>query len=631
MELSLFSRDVIAMSTAIALSHDMFDARADARRLRQDRARPADRRAVASATCRRSSCPAGPMPSGLPNDEKAQVRQLYAEGKVGREELLEAEAASYHSARHLHVLRHRELQPDADGGHGPAPAGRRLRQPGHAAARRADRRGRAPARAGDHRARATSYTPVGEIVDEKAIVNGVRRRCSPPAARPTTRMHLVAIAARRRHHARPGTTSSDLSAVVPLLARDLPQRQGRREPLPRRRRHRRSSSHTLLDAGLLHDDVRTVAGHGLWRYTDRAAARRRRADLGGRARAQRSTPTCCAPADDPFAPDGGLRMLDGNLGRAVIKISAVKPEHRVVEAPALVFDDQDDFLPRSRRGELDGRDFVAVIRYQGPARQRHARAAQADARRSACCRTAATGSRSSPTAACPARRARCPAAIHVTPEAAVGGPLARVRDGDLVTRRRRRRHARPARRAVPSSQRAAHRPRAATTTSGSGTGRELFAAFRAAVGPADPGASVFPGRRLPARRCPMSSRLSPLLDRVPVVPVVVVDDLDHAVPLARALVAGRAAGDRADAAHAGRARRDRARSPPRCRRSWSAPARRRRRRRPSTRSPRARSSSSPRAPRPPCSPRCTTPGCRSCPAPPPSRRCCPCSRPATPR
>ena len=189
--------------------------------------------------------------------------------------------------------------------------------------------------------------------------------------------------------------------------------------------------HTLLRAGLLHDDVNTVVGRGLWRYTTEAR-------LDGDTVVWEEGPKAShdldvlRPADDPFAPDGGLRMLSGPLGKAVIKTSAVKPEHRVVTAPAVVFDDQDDFLAAFQDGELDGRDFVAVIRYQGPAAngmpELHKLTPALGVLQDRGQRVAlVTDGRMS------GASGKVPAAIHVTPEAELGGPLARVRDGDLIT------------------------------------------------------------------------------------------------------------------------------------------------------------------------------------------------------
>jgi phosphogluconate dehydratase len=245
--------------------------------------------------------------------------------------------------------------------------------------------------------------------------------------------------------------------------------------------------HSLLKAGLLHDDVHTVAGHGLWRYTTEAKLDGSGVTWEEGTKHSHDTDVLRG-ADDPFAPDGGLRMLDGNLGRSVIKTSAVKPEHRQVKAPAKVFDDQADFLQAFQDGLLDDGDFVAVIRFQGPAAngmpELHKLTPALGVLQDRGQRVAVvTDGRMS------GASGKVPSAIHLTPEAAVGGPLARVRDGDLVTL--------DADAGVLELHVAPYDLEARTAdvpddTRVFGTGRELFSSFRAAVGPADQGASVFP-------------------------------------------------------------------------------------------------------------------------------------------
>jgi len=488
MQLSLYSRDVIAMSTAIALSHDMFDG------------------ALMLGVCDKIVpglligalsfghlptvfVPAGPMTSGLPNSEKARIRQLYAEGKVGREELLEAEAASYHSAgtcTFYGTANSNQLIMEVLGLHLPGSSFVNPGTPLREALTRA-----AGARATELTRQGGDHTPIGEIVDEKAIVNACVALLASGGSTNHT-LHLVAIA-RAAGITLTWDDLSELSAVVPSLAKIYPNGEADVN-------HFQAAGgigflvHTLLRAGLLHDDVRTVAGHGLWRYT--TEPRLRGDELSWEEGPKASLDLdVLRPADDPFAPDGGLKLLTGPLGRAVIKTSAVKPEHRVVTAPAVVFDDQHDFLAAFGDGELDGRDFVAVIRYQGPAAngmpelhkltpalgvlqdRGHRVAIVTDGRMSG-----ASG--------------KVPAAIHVTPEAALGGPLSRVQEGDLITVDAvagtldlHVDHADLA--ARPATGRAPQGPE------WTGTGRELFAAFRATVGSADTGASVFPGVPVP--------------------------------------------------------------------------------------------------------------------------------------
>jgi phosphogluconate dehydratase len=494
MQLSLYSRDVIAMSTAIALSHDMFDG------------------ALMLGVCDKIVpglligalsfghlptvfVPAGPMASGLPNGEKARIRQLYAEGKVGRAELLEAEAASYHSAgtcTFYGTANSNQLLMEVLGLHLPGSSFVNPGTPLREALTRA-----AGARATEITPQGGEPTPIGEIVDEKAIVNACVALLASGGSTNHT-LHLVAIA-RAAGITLTWDDLSDLSAVVPSLCRIYPNGEADVN-------HFHAAGgiaflvHTLLRAGLLHDDVETVVGHGLWHYT--TEPRLRGSELtweeGPKASLDESV---LRPADDPFAPDGGLRMLDGPLGRAVIKTSAVKPEHRTVTAPAIVFDHQEELLAEFADGLLDGKDFVAVIRYQGPAAngmpELHKLTPALGVLQDRGQRVAiVTDGRMS------GASGKVPAAIHVTPEAALGGPLARIEDGDLITVDatvglldlhvdRTALAARPVTGGAPQG------------SDWSGTGRELFAAFRATVGSADTGASVFPGVIVPPQEVPV--------------------------------------------------------------------------------------------------------------------------------
>jgi phosphogluconate dehydratase len=469
MELSLFSRDVVAMATAVALSHDMFDA------------------ALMLGVCDKIVpglligslafghlptvfVPAGPMPSGLPNAEKSRIRQLHAEGRIGRDELLEAESRSYHSAgtcTFYGTANSNQLVVEAMGLHVPGASfvnpGTPLRRAlTEEAARRA----------------ANGCTPIGEILDERALVNGVVALLATGGSTNHT-MHLVAVAAAAGLQLT-WDEFADLSAVVPLLARVYPNGAADIN-------HFHAAGGMpfllgeLLDAGLLHPDVDTVAGHGLGRYRDEPYLDE--GELRWRP-AERETRDggVLRPTRAAFAPDGGIRVLEGALGRAVIKVSAVAPEHRVITAPARVFDDQRHFLEAFERGDLD-HDHVAVVRHQGPRAngmpelhkltpalgvlqdRGHRVALVTDGRMSG-----ASG--------------KVPAAIHCTPEAAVGGPLARVRDGDVL-----RLDAETGRLDVDVdlSEREPYLP----TPAGEGTGRELFAVFREQVGRPDEGASVF--------------------------------------------------------------------------------------------------------------------------------------------
>jgi phosphogluconate dehydratase len=481
MQLSLFSRDVIAMATGIALSHDMFDA------------------ALMLGVCDKIVpglligalsfghlptvfVPAGPMTSGLPNGEKAKIRQLYAEGKVDREALLDAEAASYHGAgtcTFYGTANSNQLLMEVMGLHLPGASfvnpGTPLRE---ALTTAAGRRVTALTALGEE------YTPVGEMIDERAVVNGCVALLATGGSTNHT-LHLVAIA-RAAGITLTWDDIAELSAVVPLLARIYPN-----GPADVNHFHAAGGMafvvRSLLDAGLLHEDVQTVAGPGLRRYAEEPALED--GDLTWRAGADRTHDTdVLRDLREPFDAEGGLRMLDGNLGRSVMKVSAVQPEHRKITAPARVFDDQDSFQAAFKAGELDG-DLVAVLRYQGPRSngmpelhkltpalgvlqdRGHRVALVTDGRMSG-----ASG--------------KVPAAIHLTPEAAAGGPLARVYDGDLVTVDA---TAGTLELHVAAGELDAREPTGRAPTAGewTGTGRDLFAGMRTTVGPADLGASVF--------------------------------------------------------------------------------------------------------------------------------------------
>jgi len=488
MELSLFSRDVIAMSAAIALSHDMFDG------------------ALMLGVCDKIVpglvigalsfghlptvfVPAGPMASGLPNGEKARVRQLFAEGKVGREELLAAESASYHSrgtCTFYGTANSNQLVMEVMGLHLP---GASFTNPD---TELRDALSRAAA------ARATELAlegagGIGELVDERAIVNACVALLASGGSTNHT-MHLVAMA-RAAGIALTWDDFSDLSGAVPLLARVYPN--GAADV-----NHFHAAGgigylvRTLLEHGLLHEDVRTILGTGLSAYTTEP----RLADdgLGSSSTlpgvvwvdgpAASLDPDVLRSADDPFSADGGLRVLYGELGTAVIKTSAVRPEHRVVTAPAMVFDDQADFLAAFAEGACDDRDLIAVIRYQGPAAngmpELHKLTPALGVLQDRGQRVAiVTDGRMS------GASGKVPAAIHVTPEAALGGPLARVYDGDLITVDA---ETGALTLQVDADELAHREPTGAPVADTYGTGRELFAAFRASVGAADVGASIFP-------------------------------------------------------------------------------------------------------------------------------------------
>jgi phosphogluconate dehydratase len=487
MELSLYSRDVIAMSTAIALSHDMFDGTLMLGVC--DKIVPGLLiGALSFGHLPTIFVPAGPMTSGLPNAEKAQVRQLFAEGRVGREELLAAEAASYHgpgTCTFYGTANSNQLLMEVLGLHLPGASfvnpGTPLREAltKEAAARVVALTHHSTRDGGEH-------TPVGELVDERSVVNACVALLATGGSTNHT-MHLVAIA-RAAGISLTWDDLSDLSAVVPLMARIYPNGSADVN-------HFHAAGglaftiRSLLGAGLLHEDVSTVVGRGLSRYTTEP-----RLDGDGVVWEEGGTSSLDTDvlrgADDPFSADGGLRMLRGPLGRAVVKTSAVQPEHRVVTAPARVFDDQADFLDAFAAGSLDGQDLVAVLRYQGPAAngmpELHKLTPALGVLQDRGQRVAlVTDGRMS------GASGKVPAAIHLTPEAALGGPVARVRDGDLVTLDAETGelllH-------IDEDELVRREPSGAAPRAEdwAGTGRELFAAFRATVGAADAGASVFP-------------------------------------------------------------------------------------------------------------------------------------------
>ncbi|WP_061930809.1 phosphogluconate dehydratase [Aureimonas sp. AU22] len=481
MELSLFSRDVIAMSAAVGLSHDMYDA------------------AVYLGVCDKIVpglviaalsfghlpaifVPAGPMTTGLPNDEKARIRQLYAEGKVGRDALLEAESKSYHgpgTCTFYGTANSNQMLMEIMGLHTPGSSFVNPNTPlRDALTREATRRALSITALGNE------YTPAGLVVDERAVVNGVVGLHATGGSTNHT-LHLVAMAAAAGIKLT-WADISELSDVTPLLARVYPngladvnhfQAAGGMGFLIRE----------LLSHGLLHDDVRTAWGTGLGAYTvearlgeDGQVVRVPAPEASGDAKV-------LTTADQPFSANGGLRMLTGNVGKAVIKVSAVKPEKRVVEAPARVFHDQDALQRAFKAGELTG-DFVAVVRFQGPKcngmPELHKLTPSLGVLQDRGQRVAlVTDGRMS------GASGKVPAAIHVTPEALDGGPIGKIRDGDLI---RLDGEAGTLEVLVDPAE-FARRPNAEADHSANetGLGRELFAVFRRAVGTADTGASVF--------------------------------------------------------------------------------------------------------------------------------------------
>ena len=481
MELSLFSRDTIAMGTAVALSHDVFDA------------------ALLLGICDKIvpglligalhfghlPCvfvPAGPMSSGLSNNDKAKVRELYAQGKVGRDELLQAESQAYHGAgtcTFYGTANSNQMLLEAMG----------LHVPGAAFVHPHDGLREALTREAVRQALKIipqrDYTPIGRMVDERSIVNAMAALLATGGST-NHLIHWVAVA-RSAGIVIDWSDFSELSSVVPLLARvypngsaDVNQFQAAGGP--------GFVIKELIGAGLMHGDVLTsVAGQDLNAF----ARLPRRAEDGSVSwsdlPARSGDEAVVRTAAAPFSPTGGLKLLAGNLGRAVIKVSAVPEDRHTVEAPARIFDSQEAMQAAFKAGELE-RDVVVVVRFQGPQAngmpELHKLTPPLAVLQGKGFKVAlVTDGRMS------GASGKVPAAIHVSPEALSGGPLAKLRDGDLV------------RVCANSGELTALVPAAewdrrelaqitadAVMDNGAGLGRELFAGMRRNVTSAEEGA-----------------------------------------------------------------------------------------------------------------------------------------------
>jgi phosphogluconate dehydratase len=422
MELSLFSRDTIAMGTAIALSHDVFDG------------------ALLLGICDKIvpglligalhfghlPCvfvPGGPMSTGIGNDEKAKVREQFAQGLVGRDRLLEAETAAYHgpgTCTFYGTANSNQMLMEAMGLHVPGAA---FVHP-HAPLREALTR--AAMRTVLANIRGRRFVPIGEMIDERAIVNAMVGLLATGGST-NHLIHWVAVA-RAAGIRIDWTDFADLSRAVPLLARvypngsaDVNQFQAAGGPAFVLRE--------LLDAGCLHADVTTVDDRGLSAYTGQPVLDGERLAWGALPR-DSGDEAIVRPASKPFSASGGMRLLTGNLGRAVIKVSAVPEDRHVIDAPAIVFDSQEALQRAFKAGELE-RDFVAVVRFQGPRAngmpELHKLTPPLAVLQGKGFRVAlVTDGRMS------GASGKVPAAIHVSPEALAGGPLARLRDGDRI-------------------------------------------------------------------------------------------------------------------------------------------------------------------------------------------------------
>lgn len=477
MELSLFSRDTIAMSTAVGLSHGMFEA------------------ALFLGICDKIVpgliigglrfghlptilVPSGPMPSGLANKEKVRIRQLYAEGKVGRDELLESESASYHSAgtcTFYGTANSNQMMMEMMGLHMPGSSfvlpGTKLRQE---LTRAAVHQVAKIAWNGD------DYRPLGHCVDEKAIVNAIVGLLATGGSTNHV-IHLPAMA-RAAGVQIDWDDMDELSRVVPLIASVYPNGAGDVNYF-----HAAGGMpyviRELLDNGLAHGDIRTVYGASLAEGAQEPV-------MDGDTLTWTPAPvksgddTMLKPVTAPFQPEGGLRLLHGNLGRGTIKISAVDKSRWVIEAPARVFSDQNDVLRAFKAGELE-KDVIVVVRFQGPGAngmpELHKLTPPLGVLQDRGFRVAlVTDGRMS------GASGKVPAAIHVSPEAKLGGPLAKLRDGDLV-----RLDAESGElTALVDAAEWDAREDAQAPVEAMGVGRELFALMRHHAEPAERGGSA---------------------------------------------------------------------------------------------------------------------------------------------
>lgn len=483
MELSLFSRDVIAMATAVALSHNVFDA---ALMLGVcDKIVPGlFMGALQFGHLSTVFVPAGPMTSGLSNNAKAKVRQQFAQGLVGREALLDSEAAAYHApgtCTFYGTANSNQMLMEIMGLHLPGSSfvnpGTALREVLTRAA--VERAFANTGRTGQPRIR------LADIVTEKTIVNGLIGLLATGGSTNHT-IHLIAMA-RAAGIVIDWDDFAELSHVIPLLARVYPN--GKADV-----NHFHAAGgmgflmRELLDAGLLHGDVATVMGQGLAAYT-------REPWLptvdGVETLAWRDAPAASGdtavlrPVAEPFSADGGLRLLQGNLGRSVVKVSAVAPEHRVVRAPAIVVHDQQELQDLFKAGELE-KDFIAVVRYQGPRAngmpELHKLTPPLAVLQDKGFKVAlVTDGRMS------GASGKVPAAIHLSPEALNDGPIARVMSGDMVTLDCERGVLELEVDAATLAERTVRHPD--LTGNAHGGGRELFGLFRANASSPETGAS----------------------------------------------------------------------------------------------------------------------------------------------
>jgi phosphogluconate dehydratase len=424
MELSLFSRDVIAMSAAIGLSHNMFDGALFLGIC--DKIVPGLLiSALSFGHLPAVFVPGGPMPSGLPNKEKVRIRQLYAEGKVGRDALLKAEAESYHSAgtcTFYGTANSNQMMVEMMGLHLPGSSFVNPNTPLRDALTES-----ATEQVLKYTALGDDFRPFGHMIDEKAIVNAMVGLMATGGSTNHT-MHLVAVA-RAAGIIINWDDFDKITRIVPLLTRIYPngeadinhfQAAGGMSVLIRQ----------LLESGLMHEDIITVAPkRGMSSYTEEPKL------VDGKLIWEEGPelsldPKVIGTVNEPFSKTGGLHLIHGNLGRGMSKISAVSEEHQIVEAPAMVFDDQDDVVAAFKRGEMQ-KDVIVVLRFQGPKAngmpELHKLTPLLGSLQDKGFHVAiVTDGRMS------GASGKVPSAIHMCPECEVGGPLTRVRDGDMI-------------------------------------------------------------------------------------------------------------------------------------------------------------------------------------------------------
>ncbi len=481
MELSLFSRDVIALSTAVALSHQTFDAAAFLGIC--DKIVPGlVIGALAFGHLPAMFIPAGPMTSGLPNNEKSKIRQLYAEGKVSRADLLEAEAKSYHgpgTCTFYGTANTNQMMMEIMGLHVPGAAFINPNTPLRDALTNA-----ATKRVMAMTATGNDYSPVGALLDEKAFVNGIVGLHATGGSTNHT-LHLLAMAA-AGGIALTWDDISDIAEVVPLLTRIYPNGSADVNHF-----HAAGGMgfviRELLSVGLLHEDVETVSGQGLAAYATEPRLNPQGDVIWLPAATASGDEAVLRSVKNPFQPTGGLRVLDGDLGRAVIKTSAVAVERHIIEAPARVFHSQDEVQAAFKAGELY-HDMVVVVRFQGPKAngmpELHKLMPPLGVLQDKGFKIAlVTDGRLS------GASGKVPAAIHVTPEAADDGAIGKIRDGDIIRVDGTNGHLTVL--VDPAIWAARTQVQADLSANQTGVGRELFGAFRHIVSTADTGASIF--------------------------------------------------------------------------------------------------------------------------------------------